>query len=157
MNKQIGFYCPFMDNTDIKTNIRNTLNDISDEYNTIMFNSKYDVLDGSPRKYSILHCNQARYFYGAVLSFDIDAISIVNTFPAPSKKVFIASDIYWQNKNMSASVWSRLIPDEVEVITHDARIYDLYSICFKKPAYNMENGLNGEELKYVLREVLKLN
>jgi hypothetical protein len=50
-----------------------------------------------------------------------------------------------------------LIPDEVEVITYDTRIYDLYSICFKEPVYNMKNGLNSEELKYVLREILKLN
>lgn len=153
-NTEIGFYYPLMTGTDRDKIIHNTLNDVSNNANTILFNSKYEAVATDIQKYAILHCSQSKYFYGILFGFDIDSISIINTFPGPNKKVFIASDVFWQDKSIPTKVWDSLLTENINVVTHSERIYDLYSICFKEPLYNMKNGFNAEELNYVIQNLL---
>jgi hypothetical protein len=153
-NTEIGFYYPFMKGNDQDKLIHNVLNDISKNANTILFNSKYEMITPDKQEYAILHCSQSKYFYGILFGFDIDSISIINTFPGPSKKVFLASDIFWQEKNIPTKVWDSLLTENINIVTYNETIYDLYSICFKEPLYNMKNGLNPEELNYVIQNLL---
>lgn len=151
---EIGFYRPFVVGNDEDKNIHNVLNEVSAQNNTILFNSKNTMLNTDVQNYAILHCNQSKYFYGILFGFDIDSISIMNTFPGPNKKVFIASDIYWQDKTIPSKIWKSLLVNDTEIITFSEKVYELYSICFKKPLYNMKNGFNGEELNYVIQNLL---
>lgn len=153
MSNDISFYCPAIHNNDAHNHIRKVLNDLSDSYNTIMFNSQYNAIDQFVRKYTVLHCNQARYFYGTMFVFDIDSVSVTKEFPAPKHKIFVAPDIFWQNKMTPSSAWTSLLPEDMHIITHDQRIYDLYSICFKKPLLNMSNGLSKEEVNNVIQSL----
>lgn len=150
MNNQIGFYIPLISNTTLSQSLLKILNNISNNYNTILFNSQYDFIDHDPRKYSVLHCNQSKYFYGMLFAFDIDSVSIIHSFPAPSKKVFVTSEIFWQNKTYPAKMSQDLIMNDIDVVTYDQKAYDLYDICFKKPVFNMTNGLTSEDFLNVI-------
>jgi hypothetical protein len=152
--KTIGFYCPFIHNNQEHQRLADLLNDLSDDFTTVLFNSSYGIINNNIVKYAILHCNQAKYFYGKLFLFDIDSVSIANTFPGPSKKIFIASDIFWENKSMPASVLSNLVSDDIDILTYDKTTYDLYDICLKTPIHNFENGLNNESIKKVIYEQL---
>lgn len=153
MNNQIGFYLPLISNTDTSQTLVKILNSLSDKYNTILFNSQYDFIDKETRKFSILHCNQSKYFYGILIAFDIDSISIIRSFPAPNKKIFVTSDIFWQNKSFPAKISQDLLIGDIDIVTYDNRIYDLYDICFKKPIYNMNNGLTSEDFINVVDSI----
>lgn len=153
MSSDIAFYCPIIQNNEEHNRIKQVLNDLSDSYNTIMFNSQYSAIDQFVRKYAVLHCNQARYFYGTIFVFDIDSVSIVKEFPGPKNKLFIASDIFWQNKMTPSVIWNELLLDPIKIITYDKKNYDLYSICFKQPILNMSEGLNSGELKDVIENL----
>jgi hypothetical protein len=153
MNNQIGFYIPLVSNTQLSQQIINVLNNISSKYNTVLFNSQYDFIDQEPRKFSVLHCNQSKYFYGILFAFDINSISIIDHFPAPHKKIFVTSDIFWQNKTYPAKVSHDLIMNNIDVITYNSKAYDLYDICFKKPLINMNNGLTSEDFLNVVDSI----
>lgn len=153
MNNQIGFYLPLISNTETSQNLIRILNNLSDKYNTILFNSQYDFIDQEARKFSILHCNQSKYFYGILAAFDIDSVSIIRSFPGPHKKLFVTADIFWQNKSFPAKIAENLIMDDLDIVTYNTRAYDLYDICFKKPAYNMVNGLTSEDFINVVNSL----
>lgn len=153
MNNQIGFYIPLISNTEMSQSLVRVLNSLSDKYNTILFNSQYDFVDQEARKFSILHCNQSKYFYGTLAAFDIDSVSIIRSFPAPHKKIFVTSDIFWKNKSFPAKIAEDLILGDVDIITYDNKAYDLYDICFKKPVYNMDNGLTSEDFINVVDSI----
>lgn len=154
MNNQIGFYFPLLSNKTLDNSIVEILNNISYKYNTILFNSQYDIIDQSTRKFSVLHCNQAKYFYGILFAFDINSVSVINTFPAPHKKVFVTSEIFWQNKTYPSKVWQDLVLNDIDIIAYDTKVYDLYDICFKKPIFNMNNGLTSEDFLNVIDSIL---
>ena len=153
MNNQIGFYIPLVSNTQLNQSLLKILNDISDNYNTILFNSQYDFIDQTTRKFSVLHCNQSKYFYGILFAFDIDSVSIIHSFPAPNKKVFVTSEIFWKNKTYPAKISQDLLDSEIDIVTYDNKAYDLYDICFKKPIFNMTNGLTSEDFLNVINSL----
>lgn len=155
MHSDIGFYCPAIHSTQQHSRIKEILNDLSEQYNTIMFNSQYNSIDQFIRKYTVLHCNQARYFYGLLFAFDIDSVSVITSFPAPKHKIFVSSDIFWQNKMMPSNTWTSLLPDDLHIITHNQKIADLYSICFKAPIMNMTDNLSTEEFSDVIKKLLE--
>lgn len=153
MNNQVAFYLPLVSNTEASRNLVKILNNISSKYNTILFNSQYDFIDQEPRRFSVLHCNQSKYYYGILFAFDINSLSIIDHFPAPHKKIFVTSDIFWQNKTYPAKVSYDLIMNDIDIVTYDPKIYDLYNICFKKPLINMSNGLTSEDFVNVIDSV----
>lgn len=153
MNNEIGFYCPVISNDKKDQKIIEILNHVSDRYNTILFNSQYNIIDRNTRKFAVLHCNQSKYFYGNLFCFDIDSVSITRNFPAPSNKFFVASEIFWQNKAYPAKIWYDLIMNDMNIITYDKNIYDLYQICFKSPVFNMTNGFSTEEFDNVINSL----
>lgn len=153
MNNQVGFYLPLISNTPASQNIIAVLNSISSKYNTILFNSQYNFIDRELRKFSVLHCNQSKYFYGALFAFDIDSVSIIRSFPAPKKKIFVTSEIFWKNKTYPAKISQDLILDDIDIMTYDSKIYDIYDICFKKPIINMNNGLTTEDFINVIDSI----
>jgi hypothetical protein len=154
MNKQIGFYLPLISNTAMSQNVIKVLNDISDQYNTILFNSQYDFIDNELRKFSVLHCNQSKYFYGLLFAFDIESVAVIRSFPAPAKKIFVTSEIFWKNKNHPAKMSQDLIMNDIDIITYSSEAYDIYNICFKKPILNMDNGLVSGDFTNVIDSIL---
>lgn len=155
MNNDVGFYCPVVHNTEQYNRIKAVLNGLSEQYNTIMFNSQYNVIDQAAKRYAVLHCNQARYFYGLLFAFDIDSVSVITNFPGPKNKIFVASDIFWQNKMMPSNTWISLLPQDLHIITHNQKIADLYSICFKAPIMNMTDNPSTEEFSDVIKKLLE--
>lgn len=154
MNNEIGFYCPVVSNNTKDNLIISALNKISEKYSTILFNSKYDLIDHQ-RKFAVLHCNQSKYFYGDLFCFDIDSVSIIKTFPGPRNKFFVSSEIFWKNKSYPSKVWLDLIMNDINIITYDQYMYDMYDICFKTPSYLMSNGFSPEEFNDVVDSVCK--
>lgn len=150
MNNQIGFYCPTISNTKKDNIIINVLNNISSKHNTILFNSQYGIMDTEPRKFAVLHCNQSKYFYGNLFCFDIDSVYIAKSFPGPNKKFFVTSEIFWQNKAYPAKMWYELTMKDIDIVTYDKSIFDIYEICFKPPVFNMANGFSLEEFNNVI-------
>lgn len=153
MVKQIGFYCPHISNTPYHRSIVEVLNGLSDQFtNTIMFNTIYEQIENN-RKFCLLPSVNARYFYGMLFCFDADSLWVVSTFPGPSKKIFITDDIIWQNKYLPSHLWTNLLESATQIITLNKKAYDLYSICFKNPILNMENGFNLLECKNAIQNL----
>lgn len=156
MNKEVGFYCPVINNTELNQQIIQLLNTLSNKYNTILFNSEYNKIDQDFRKFSVLHCNQAKYFYGILVMFDASSVVIANSFPAPFKKLFVASEIFWHNKSQPATVLDYIVSEDIDIITYNKSIYDLYDICFRSPIANMNNGLVSEEFNNVIDSLFSI-
>lgn len=153
MISQIGFYCPKITKQESHINIVNVLNELSDGYtNTILFNTSFE-LPIANRKFCILPSLGAKYFYGVLFCFDIDSLNLINSFPGPSHKFLVTDDIFWQNKQTPATLWSQILDSQTSIITLNQKTYDLYDICFKTPTLNMNNGFNLQECKDVLQTI----
>lgn len=152
-NNTIGFYCPIISGNQKDNIICEVLNKLSDNHETILFNSEYHPI-GENNKFCILHCNQAKYFYGKLLCFDIDSLVIIDTFPGPSQRILVADDIFWQNKNIPFITWNQMIFSNTDIITTNQKTHDLYEICFKKPLYSI-NNLDSQELTNVIQKLCK--
>jgi hypothetical protein len=153
MIQQIGFYCPHISNIPQHSTITQVLNGLTDQAdNTIMFNTIYQQTDNN-RKFCLLPSVNARYFYGILFCFDPDSLSVISQFPGPSHKVFIASDIIWQNKHTPTTLWQNLLESNVHIVTLDQKNYDLYKMCFKEPISNMVEGFSLEGCKNVIQKL----
>lgn len=150
--KQIGFYCPRINNTTKDIQIINVLNGLSSKgNNTIMFNTVFDTSINND--FCILPSVGAKYFYGILFCFDIESLKIIRNFPGPSNKFFVTDNIFWQNKKAPASIWYDLLDSNTNIITLNQKTYDLYSICFKQPLINMQNEFNLKECEDVLQTI----
>lgn len=153
MKYQIGFYCPHITAMPHHRVIVDVLNGLTtSSVNTIMFNTIYEQTDND-RKFCLLPSVNARYFYGILFCFDVDSLSVTDSFPGPSHKVFVTDSIVWQNKYLPSTTWNNLLSSKTKIVTLNKKIYDLYSICFNQPILNMEDGFNLQECQNVIQSL----
>lgn len=153
MIDQIGFYIPVVTPSPEHNNILNVLNDLSDGYvNTIVFNTTFNT-NIHNRKFCLLPSVGAKYFRGALFCFDTHSFDVISTFPSPCNKFFVTDDIFWQDKQTPLSSYMKLIDNKTSIIALNKKCYDLYSICFRAPIMNMENGFTSKGCLNVLQTI----
>lgn len=150
----IGFYVTNIRGSN-KDLIINTINDyiIAHPYdNVVVFNDNYDAITNN--NFYTLHISHAKYFKGLLLVFDINDIFLVRSFPSPSKKIFFATEPYWQNhKTTPYKMWSEVFDNsDIDIVVNNASLFDIYKICWKEPLCLM-NNMNSQEIENVLQKI----
>ena len=151
MKKDLGIILLELDNHGIYDHILNTAKQIIDHnpYNQIcIFNSKNSRIDNM--NIPIFHIAQAKFFDGNLLIFDTTALLLAKYFPNIDKILMYATDTFWNNNPSSYSYNKSLFETKnLEFIAQNQELYDLYTICWKKPLKICE------ELKYdTIKEII---
>jgi hypothetical protein len=133
----IGFYLNIADESDKVNRIIDTLNNISDKHpydNVILFNGEYNRIDIN-KKFPILHLNQAKYFRGILVVFDVSSAMITRSFPAPRHQILYVDEMFWsRDRTIPATFWGEIFDnDNISLLASNQEIYDVLSICWKQP------------------------
>ena len=147
MKKDLGIVLLTLDNDSIYEKIFSLIKDIIDHnpYDQIcVFNSKNTRIN--TMNVPILHISQAKFFKGNLLVFDTVSLLLAKNFPNIDTIFLYATDIFWNQseKNMTSySYYSDMFNTQnLQFIVPNQILYDIYSICWKKPIKICE------ELKY---------
>jgi len=151
-NKDIGFLLIKMNNDSTYNRILKTISDfiLNNPYNQyVIFNSFSDKIDTI--NVPILHINQAKFFYGDLFVFDFISCLLTQNFPNLSNRYLYTKDLFWTaDPGNSYNEWeSILMKDNLNIITHNKYVHDIYDMCWKKPMGISEN-FTYEELKNIL-------
>lgn len=152
----IGFYLLNIDQGDYHANILNSINklcEIRPYDNIVLFNDNYNTIDNN-RKYYTLHISEAKYFKGFLFLFDIKSLMLTRTFPAPKKQILVANNLPWTTQqNVAYRFWHSLYMNkDLEIITENQDMYNLYANCWKNPIANILN-LEAKDLSDVLQKL----
>lgn len=122
-------------------------------YNDVLvFSNSCDKID--TKNIPILHINHAKFFSGDLLIFDILGLIMSNNFPNLNQKIFYANDMPWiKNRNNTYSEWKKIYSKNVEFIVPNSYLYDIYSLCWKKPLDIMES-FDHEKIQHILQSTI---
>ncbi|MEX0594976.1 MAG: hypothetical protein WD512_00640, partial [Candidatus Paceibacterota bacterium] len=132
----IAFYVIYADHSDKCNKIIDTLNNLVDMCpydNIILFNSQYNRTD-AVKKFPIIHLNQAKYFRGILICFDIKSSMITKTFPAPEKQILYIDETSWSNDStIPMMFWQGIYSNpDIKLVAKNEEIKDLLSICWSE-------------------------
>lgn len=152
----IGFYLINVDHSEKNDSIINTINEIVNNHpydNVVLFNSQYDRID-SDKKFPIIHLNQAKYFRGYLVLFDIKSAIITKTFPSPQKQLLYVDDLAWsRDRTIPALFWNSVYANnDIQLLAKNQEIYDIVDLCWSTPMGIMEN-INSKELYNVISQL----
>lgn len=136
MKSDVGFILVKSNNEKIYDDIFKTIKNIEDNnpYNqTLIFNSYNEKVE--TYNLPILHLSQAQFFYGTLFLFDLPSIILSNRFPNVTKRILYTGSLPWYaNSTTTYQEWASLYNQEnLDIITSNTELYDIYSICWKKP------------------------
>lgn len=101
----------------------------------------------------ILHINHAKFFDGNLWLFDVMGLVFSKHFTNLKQRILYTNDIPWiKTRENSYNEWSRLY-DKTEFVTSNEYLYDIYSLCWKKPLDIMEN-FNHEKIQHILQSTI---
>lgn len=145
----IGFYIISADQSEQCTPIINTINSMVKNHpydNIILFNNDYNRIDDN-KKFPIIALNQAKYFRGVLICFDVKSLAVTKSFPAPKKQILYLNDTPWVSKNViPAMFWKTIFENSsLEIIAKTQEIKDICEICWK-PVIGMMENINEKEL-----------
>lgn len=150
-NKDLGIIAPKLLNDEKTTEIISFCKEYfsNNPYNQVcLFNSFCDRIscDNIP----ILHLSQAKFFYGQLIVSDIKDLDLSLSFPNVYKTLFFCSNIPWENEIRNYKEWENIFYNEkVEIVAHNQKIYDLFSLFYKKPITTMQ-GLKYDKIQQYL-------
>lgn len=99
----------------------------------------------------ILHIKHAKFFNGNLILFDIVSLVISKHFTNLNKKILYVDSIPWlKNRNNTFNEWKNLYNNDIDFIAANQYLFDVYSMCWKKPLEIMEN-FNHEKLQQILQ------
>lgn len=117
--------------------------------NIVIFSSTCDKI--STHNIPVLHLTQAKFFNGDLWMFDIMSLVISKNFPNLNRKLLYCNDIPWlQSRNTSYNEWKSLYAQNIDFITTNQYLYDIYSICWKIPLDIMES-FDNEKIQHILQ------
>ena len=152
MNKDIGFILIKLLNNKIYDSILSTIVEFIQKrpyQQNIIFNSYSEKIDTF--NIPVLHLQQAQFFSGTLILFDIPGIILTNKFPNIQKRVFITSDMHWAHKETGVySQWKSIYEQQnLDIIVTTPALNDVYSMCWKAPIATVENFTYNELSKYI--------
>jgi len=141
MTKDIGFVIVSLDNNNTSTILCNTISTFiknRPDRQISIFNSYCERLD--TMNIPMLHISQAKFFNGDLVFFDIPCLLLSKQFPLINKKYFYAQNAPWTDIQESYSSWKQLFGQEnLNIITKNKYLYDLYNIVWKNAIGTSEN------------------
>lgn len=145
-----------MDQSELCDSIVSTINTIVENNpydNIILFNNDYNRIDEN-KKFPIIALNQAKYFRGVLVCFDIKSLAVTKSFPSPKRQIVYLQDMHWMSKEaIPAMFWKTMLENEnLDILAKNKTINDICEICWKKPIGIMET-INDKELYNVISSV----
>lgn len=145
----IGFYLINADHSEKCNAIIDTLNRMVENHpydNIILFNNQYNRIDNE-KKFPILHINQAKYFRGCLILFDIKSVVVTKSFPSPAKQLLYLDDIPWsKDGNTPVLFWHDIfLNPDISIIADSETTKDLLTLCWRAPTSVMPK-INEKEL-----------
>lgn len=152
MNSDIGFVLIKLLNNNIYDNILHTISSFISHrpyQQHLVFNSYSERIN--TLNVPILHIQQAQFFNGTLILFDIPSIILSNKFPNVRKRILFTSDTHWtQSSSTMYEQWQSIYEqDNLDIIVTSPVLYDLYSICWKTPVAQVERFTYDELSKYI--------
>jgi len=152
MNKDIGFVLIKLLNTNIYDSILNTVSEFIKNrpyQHHLVFNSYSEKINTF--NVPIMHLQQAQFFSGSLILFDIPSIILTSKFPNASRRILFTSDTHWAQAGPSMyKQWKSIYEQEnLDIIVTSPVLNDLYSICWKKPIATVERFSYDELSKYI--------
>lgn len=137
----IGFLLINIDNSAHIDNILKQIKFLIDNNpysDIVVFNSNCDKID--TYNIPILHLSHAKFFDGYLWLFDLMGIIISKNFTNLKKKILYTNDMPWvKNRDVPYKEWQSLYGKDMDFMVSSQPLYDIYSICWKKPIDFMEN------------------
>ena len=131
----IGVVMIELDNSIRTSNILTTIGKLSKNlpYNQVcVFNSYSEVIDN--HKIPILHIAQCKFFRGQLIVFDLASLLIAQNCPNVTKIILYAKDLLWKKSGLSYKDLNNILTNpNIEIITSNQALYDLFEIVWKKP------------------------
>lgn len=152
MNQDIGFVLIKLLNNKIYDSILHTISEFikARPYQQHMvFNSYSEKINTF--NVPILHLQQAQFFYGKLIVFDIPSIILTNNFPNISQRILFTSDTHWtQSSSSMYQQWRSVYEqDNLDIMVTSPVLRDLYSMCWKTPVATVERFTYDELSKYI--------
>lgn len=152
MKTDIGFILIKINNDAIYDNIFQTIKNIENNnpYNqTLIFSSYCEKIE--TYNLPILHLSQSQFFYGTLFLFDLPSIILSNKFPNATKRVLYTGSLPWHGNSSTAyQEWASLYDQEnLDIVTSNSELYDIYNICWKKPL-GISERFSYEEITQLL-------
>ena len=148
----IGFFLPKLQgekHTAIIEHISTYISNNTDKQ-IVVFCSNTDVV--FPWNVPVLHVNEAKYFDGSIVVFDILSALIIKNFKTQKNKYFwVGSAIPWSNNpSESYQTFQNIFDDkDITFVVADQTIQDIYEICYDKPQHVFKE-FNHENLQKLI-------
>ena len=108
-NKDLGFLIPVLDNNQSSNIICNTISRFIQsrpKQQICIFNSYSERINTN--NIPIVHINQAKFFDGNLIVFDLHCLQLSNLFPLIREVYYYAQNIPWSNGQNNYAQWKEL-------------------------------------------------
>jgi hypothetical protein len=155
LKHSLGFLLFNIDNSDsfdiILKNISELIK-INYSSNIVIFSNNCDKIN--TYNIPILHVNHAKFFDGNLWLFDVLGIVFAKNFTNLNKKILYTNETPWiKNRNNSYNEWKQLYSNDLDFVVANQYIYDIYSLCWKKPIEIMEK-FDHEKIQDIIQPVI---
>lgn len=134
--QDLGFIILKLMNTPVYDNILKTISTYIHHrpYNQhVIFNSYSERIahDNIP----VLHIQQAQFFTGDLVLFDLPSIIVTNKFPNIKHRFLYTNDTPWMQSPVSRfKEWESIyLQENLNIIVPNQHLYNIYKICWKEP------------------------
>jgi hypothetical protein len=78
--------------------------------------------------------SQAKFFKGNLIVFDVASLILSKKFINLSQRFYYAHEAPWTQYSMDYKYWLDIFSSkDLNIITKNQQLYDIYDICWKKP------------------------
>jgi hypothetical protein len=131
-NKDLGFLIPVLDNNQHSNIICNTVSGFirsRPRQQVCIFNSYSERIN--TQHIPLVHINQAKFFDGDLIVFDLHCLQLSGSFPLINKIYYYAQNIPWSNNHSYYAQWKELFSKtNLSIISANKYIHDMYNIVW---------------------------
>jgi len=131
-NNDLGFLMPILDNNQSCNLACNTISKLiltRPKKQICIFNSYSEKIQ--TYNIPILHINQAKFFRGDMVVFDLYCLELCGSFSLLENVYYYAQNIPWSNNQSLYRQWKKLFDkNNVKIIAANKYINDMYNIAW---------------------------
>lgn len=136
----LGFILIDIENTAYYDNILLNIKKLIDSgsYNSVViFSSNCNKI--ATYNIPIFHLSHAKFFDGTLWLFDVLSAIMARGFTNVKQRILYCNDMPWiKNRDTNYNYWKNIY-DDIDYVTANQYLFDIYSLVWKKPLYIMEN------------------
>lgn len=152
IKNSLGFMLINIENNEMYDSILKNIRYLIDNNpysNIVIFSSNCDKI--TTYNIPIFHLSHAKFFDGDLWLFDLLGVIISQNFTNINKKILYCNDIPWiKNRSSLHTEWVRMYNGDLDFVTTNKYLYDIYDMCWKQPLDIMES-FNYEKIQNILQ------